>query len=286
MKKIIKNIERFKNSNDGVAGVVIAVLLVGLFLSFIAFIQAVYVPQWIEQEQAKHMGDIGNQFAHLKFSIDTLSITNQPNSQISIPMTLGTDEISFMKSIRSYGSLNVLPNDYKITIIEKDDDTSSYILGSLKYDSQNTHYIDQSYTYENGALILSQAKGDVMVIQPSLSVVDAEDLSFELIKLVGFGNKTSASGYGTYPVKTKYYNSFEKNIYNVEKIKIQSQYTSPWKKFINDTFINSALNFSVDDTNLQNEFIITFYDTDDANLPKLELKVTEIEIQISPGWVS
>jgi len=38
MNKIMKNIKKFRDSDDGVAGVLIAILLIGLFISGIAFI--------------------------------------------------------------------------------------------------------------------------------------------------------------------------------------------------------------------------------------------------------
>ena len=104
----MKKFRSIIKSDNGVAGVITAVLLVGLFISIIAFIQYSYVPMWMEQKESEHMGDLANQFIQLKYSIDTLSVNSRPNSRISVPIKLGSEEMPFFDSIRSYGSSPVL----------------------------------------------------------------------------------------------------------------------------------------------------------------------------------
>ena len=216
-------IRKLNDSDEGVAGIIIAVLLIGLMVSGIAFIQTVYVPQWMEQKEAEHMDNLGTQLAQLKYSIDTLTVVAQPNSQISTPITLGSDKLPFLKSVRSYGSINVLPNAYKIRIDDKNGESLFYILGSLKYSSENAYHIDQMYFLENGALILNQYSKDIIAINPTFSVIDHEDLSFNIIKLTGIGDETSASGYGTYPVKATFLETDSIFINNVENITIYTE---------------------------------------------------------------
>jgi len=62
----MKKLKSIKYSNEGAAGMVAAVLLIGLLFSFIAFIQAVYVPQWMEQKEAEHMEQVAIQFTQFK----------------------------------------------------------------------------------------------------------------------------------------------------------------------------------------------------------------------------
>ena len=45
------------------------------------------------------------------------------------------------------------------------------------------------------------------------------------------------------------------------------------------------LNFSVDSYVDDRFLTISFFDTDEADLPDLLLNVVEIDIQIAPGWV-
>lgn len=285
MKKIKKHIKKFKDSNEGVVGIIVAILLIGLFVSAIAVVQSVYIPKWMEQKEAEHMDDVANQFSQLKFSVDTLSVTAQKHSPISNPITLGSKEMPFLQSARAYGTLDILPNKCKITITDKNAQSKSYILGSIRYTSSNAYYIDQSIIYENGALILSQHLGDVVAVQPAFSVIDNEDLYFNIVGFSGLGEKASITGYGTYPVQTKFSSSETSHIYNIKNITIYTSYTNAWNMFFNNTLSNSALNFSISNTVDDDGITITFYNPDEEYLPELFLNVYEIEIQISPGWI-
>ena len=40
--------EKIKNSDDAVAGIVVTVLLIGLIMAALLMVNQVYVPQWIE----------------------------------------------------------------------------------------------------------------------------------------------------------------------------------------------------------------------------------------------
>jgi len=281
---VINMLRKFKNSEHGVVGIVVAVLLIGLLVSVVSLLQMVYVPRWMEQKEAEHMDIVANQFSQFKFTVDTLSVTAHEYSQISSPITLGSKEMPFLQSARAYGTLDILPNACKITITDKTE-TISYILGSLRYSSSNAYYIDQSIIYENGALILSQQFGDVMTVQPAFSVNDNGDLNFNIFGFSGLGAKTSITGYGTYPIQTKFSSSETYDIFNIEKITIYTLYKTAWSMFFNDTLSNSMLNFSIDDTEDDDGITITFYDTDDGYRPELFLNVYEIEIQLSPGWI-
>jgi cell division protein FtsL len=282
--KIIKNLKRIKNSEEGVVGIVVALLLIGLFISAIAFVQTVYVPQWMNEKEAEHMDQVANQFSQLKFTMDTLSMTKQQNNPVSSPITFGSKEMPFLSSVRSYGSLDILPNDCRITITDNNGESVSYILGSIKYASENAYYIDQSYILENGALILNQNSGDIMAVHPAFSVVDMNDLSFNIVKLTGIEGKTSASGYGTYPVQTKFSSSTFSMIQHVKQITIFTHHKNAWGNYFNDSLLNSALDYSISETTTGDGLTMTFFDTENTNLPDLSLNVIEIEIQISLGW--
>ena len=136
---------KIKNSDDAVAGIVVAILLVGLFVTIFSIIQTVYVPQWMEEKESEHMGEVTSQFAYLKFATDVqlYSPTNS-NLSISVPITLGSDKIPYLLSERSYGDLDILSGSSVVTIKNS---TNSYIynLGTIKYLSDS---------YKAGARIL------------------------------------------------------------------------------------------------------------------------------------
>jgi hypothetical protein len=71
---MIKNIIK---SDNGVVGIVVAVLMIGLIVAVVSLIQAVYVPKWMEEREAEHMDLVVTQFAQLKSAIDT-HVANAP----------------------------------------------------------------------------------------------------------------------------------------------------------------------------------------------------------------
>jgi hypothetical protein len=238
----------------------------------------------MEQKEAEHMNNLASQFSQLKFSIDTLTVSSQLNSQISTPITLGSDKLPFLKSIRSYGSLNVLPNNCKIKIDDKNGEEIFHMLGSLEYSSSNAYYLDQIYIYENGALILNQLNQDVIVIEPSFTVIESEDLSFKIVKLSGIGDRTSASGYGTYPVKTEFLESESRFINDIKNITFYTLNVNAWKSFFEKELSKSFLDFTIDEIEDNKGIRISFFESKDIDLPDLSLIVSNIDIQISPGW--
>lgn len=290
---MIKQIKKIKNSDNGVAGIVVTLMIIGLFVSAVAMVQTLFVPNWMEQKESEHMGEVGKQFTQLKFAIDTQALVAEKNIPVSTPITLGSDEMPFLTTMRSYGDINIMPNDCKITITYKSsqdptsDESVTFKAGSIKYSSRNAYYMNQNYIYENGALILSQGSQSVMSVQPSLSVILNKDLSFTIFSISELGDKTSAAGYGTYPIQTKFLDSKEYIYSDITSITIETSHQNAWRFFFED-----VLKINTDENNYdfdaamepltdQDEVVITFSE----DLPDLNIKQVKIGAQISPGWV-
>lgn len=283
---------KIKNSDDAVVGIVVAFLVTGLIVIIVSTIQTVYIPKWMEQAEAEHMETVADQFSQLKFSIDTQSAIKQPNTPISTSITLGNKEMPFLMSMRSYGSLDILSDECEISIKSKLDLDSfkhRYSLNTIKYSSVNSYFLNQAYIYEAGAVILSQSEGDTMSIKPAFSVKNGENvtISFTIINISTIEGKRSISGYGTYPIQTEYEHSdlaIDDIIPDVLKFTISTNYRNSWQKFLNNTLINSGLeyntNFSINTGG--NEVSVQFSDTTNVNL---DLQLIEINAQIAPGWI-
>jgi len=277
-------------SDEGVAGIVAAVLLLGLIVSAVGMVQGIFVPQWMEEKEAEHMEKVSNQFSQLKFAVDAQSALQEPNCPISTSITLGSKELPFLVSARSYGSLKILPEDFRIIInVSQIQDVHGYVkpyvdvLGAIEYISSNAYYIDQSYVLENGALILSQSSGEIMSASPALSIVNDRDLSFNLVKFNVIGEKTSMSGYGTYPIRTRYSDTSYFTYCNVKNITMYTSHPVVWRKVFNDTLSDLDIEYSIDDVD-EGVGIIVNFDIESAganSCPSLFLKVTEIDVELT-----
>ena len=202
-----RNRKNLTNSNDAVAGIVVAILLVGLFVTIFSIIQTVYVPQWMEEIESEHMDEVASQFAYLKFATDVQLQSSNSNLSISVPITLGSDKIPYLLSERSYGDLDILSDSSVVTI--QNGTTYTYHLGTIKYSSRNSYFVDQTFSYEAGAVIVSQYQGDFLSLSPFFSVNNSEmiNISFTLVNISSVGGKTSANGYSTTSILTKYLGS-------------------------------------------------------------------------------
>lgn len=282
-------IRKLKKSDDAVVGIVVAFLITGLIVIVVSTIQMVYIPKWMEQAEADHMEMVADQFSQLKFSIDTQSVIKQPNMPISTSITLGNKEMPFLKSSRSYGSLEILSDECRVTIIKKGSSPLSYSLGAIKYSSTNSYFLNQAYIYEAGAVILSQSEGDTMTIKPAFSVKNGDNIniSFTIINISAIEEKNSIGGYGTYPIQTEFSeNDTIPVIQNVSNITIGTHYQNAWHKFINGTLRNQGLNYGYD-----KDYTITLSESGISlkftknTIVNLNIKLIQIDAQVAPGWI-
>ena len=120
-KKTIYEIHQLKNNYEGAASIVAAVLIIGIFISFLSFIQINQIPDWTEEREAEHMEDVANQFSHLKFAADMLSTIDKSGNKFTTDITLGTKEIPmpFLKSSKSYGFLTLLDDECQINVTDQ-----------------------------------------------------------------------------------------------------------------------------------------------------------------------
>jgi len=271
-------IKKFIKPDDGLVGIVVTVLVIGLIIVVTGIVQTVYMPQWLEQKEAEHMHMVSYQFAQLKQSLDVLSVIDQQNA-ISIYITLGTPEIPIFGTGRTYDDLNILTNSCSI---EVSNDTSSYSfsLGTVKFSSQNTYFVDQSYIYEAGTLILSQGSAGILNGKPFFSISNFTNVSFTIINISSLEGKKIAGGYGTYSIYMEYLNSTYYSIDSFRFINITTNYKNAWRAFFDSTDLKySLLTYEINDTDYG--ISVEFSDS----LGNIILKASEISVQIAPGWI-
>lgn len=278
-----------KDKDDAIVGIVAAFLIVGLIIAVVSVIQTVYIPKWMEQQEAEHMEDVGNQFAQLKYSIEEHLVTKQKDIPISTSITLGSKELPFLMSSRAFGSITILSDQCTITVTNRSNMTSSSI-GVIKYSSANAYFLNQDYIYEAGAVILDQRQGNTMVIKPHFLVSNEEEvsISFTITNISTIGGKSSIAGYGTYPIQTEFSDYTDLGvIQNVSNITIDTHYQNAWHRFINGTLRNQGLNYDgygTDYTINLNESGMTVEFTDSVTV-NLDLKIIKINAQVAPGWI-
>ena len=293
MKKVIK-----KTSDNAVVGMVSAVLIIGLIVAVISIIQVVYVPIIMEQREAEHMDVVAKEFASLTSVIDNQAADGRTGVPIPTFVTLGNKELPFLVSSKAFGSLEILYNpllDNACAItVTNSSGSQTFPLGVITYSSDNAYYLEQSYTYEAGAMIVSQSQGNMMMVPPFFFIDYNESkqppltITFDVVNISSVGNKTIASGFGTYPIQTEF-DTISSNItfINVSRMTISTPYSNAWFVFINRSLLRTGLNpdgkLTLTDTQKALQLDVVLPDYFPINVI---LRIVEIKAQIGPGWIN
>jgi len=281
--------KKIGKSDDAIVGIIVAVLLIGLVLSVVSLIQTVFIPNWMEEIEADHMGEISDQIAQLKFAIDIQTALNISDIPIDVPITLGSNNLPYLSSARAYGNLEIIPNEVSIYIDDGISTINDYLLGVIKYSSINNYFINQDYTYESGSVIISQYEGDIMSTLPNFNAIfDGYNMTvveFTIVDIVGVGNKLSASGFGNFPIRVEFSKSDNSTWNDIKYINITSENYQSWNIFLENILINAGLdssNYTITSSDLDEKLSIEFADDHILNL---NVKEIEIYAQIAPGWI-
>ena len=104
-------------SNDNAVSIIVsAILLLGLLVSCIAFINVYYVPSWIADDEARHMRDVFVDFSAIPGCIDGLVLANETGSVSKQRIQLGGGDIPIIAPGTSWGILGVVPREANFTV--------------------------------------------------------------------------------------------------------------------------------------------------------------------------
>jgi hypothetical protein len=290
MKRVIK-----KTTDSAVVGMVSAILVIGLLVSVISIVQVIYVPVIMEQREAEHMDKVTEQFGSLTSVIDGQAANQRKGVPIATFVTLGNKELPFLVSSKAFGTLEIVNNSCTVTI-KNAAQTSIFPIGAITFTSDNAYYLDQSYTYEAGAMIVNQSQGNLMMCLPGFfvdfnSTTKNVTISFDVVNISSVGKKTIAGGFGTYPIQTEFYDISINDTYaNVDYITINTPHSNAWSAFINRSLKEAGLNkggygtqFYLNGTQGQ-PLKLDFKYSVLLKEVKIIFKIINIRAQIGPGW--
>ena len=289
-------LRKMKTTDSAVVGIVTAILLVGLIVTVISIIQVVYVPSIMEQREAEHMDTVEEQFASLTSVIDYQAAIAKEGIPIASFVTLGNRELPFFVSSKAFGTLQIFDNSSTLMI----NDTVAFPIGRISFSSTNAYYLDQSYSYEAGAMIVSQFQGNSMLVRPSFSVSFNDTLNnvtiiFDVVNISSVGEKNMMSGFGTSPIQTEFVGiSKNATFSNVDSMTISTPFSNAWILFVNHSLKDAGLNKEgyppqcvLTDTGQAVELDFLSSESNPDFYPRVNIivRIIEIQAQIGPGWV-
>lgn len=166
---------RFRSMNrdmSGVSNIVSSIMMLGIVMTIIGMIMTVYVPMWARSKEISHMDDVQDSFEDLKIRIDDQILDNDVGSKSSTGISLGAAGGPIFGIGRSTGQLDFDSGTSTIMVYQTEDAMNIYGEGggSITYSSRNYYYIDQTYVYENGAVILIQDDVATMMATPNFGI--------------------------------------------------------------------------------------------------------------------
>ncbi|MDD3042628.1 MAG: hypothetical protein PHW56_06735 [Methanosarcinaceae archaeon] len=301
-QKSRKPAKTFYRSEDAIATAVAAALLLGIIIAFITNIQVNYVPEWKEDAEYEHMSEVWEDMARLKSNADILSagLVISPDYRISLssPIRMGGGDLPVVGRMKSGGTLTINTQGNWMEVNITTDNSSSnpvpnpnkFKCGSITYHSSNIEYIDQTYCYENGALIVSQNDRSLMKLSPSISLEapNSSYINFTVTAISLEGNSGVLSSNSVEEIK--FTSESLEPIYTTDpSIKVNSvsmtiftEKPEAWATYLNNSIENANL-YSGDYTMSKNESDVLLElhpigKTLNVNIHKAELK-TETGIQ-------
>ena len=273
----------FIKGKYAVAGVIEALLLVGLVAIILSIIQLVYIPQIMEQKEADHMDAVSNQFSFLKSVIDLQSMTKK-DVPISSPITLGNRALPYFVTMGAYGQLKIVDDAGEIEI---NNSISIAPLTSIKYEAYNYYFPKpiprQDYILEGGCIIVWQEDGEVARVEPAINVENVTDVNiyYDIPIIVEISGKNITAGSENCFIRTNYSIRSDSSWIgetNVSNIKISTEYPSAWENLTKDLLGN--------DVNIRrgSDHVEITKKTPGKTI-NLYYRRIYIYAQVSPGWI-
>ncbi len=279
--KNIKSGSTFIRSDSAVSTVVAVALLLGILAIVLTNFRVHFVPQWQEDAESAHMMEVCEDMSRLKANMDFLStglaINPDLSAALNTPIRMGGGEVSVFNRMRSGGTLTMNPAGSRMSaVVTYNNSTTAPIpgngslpCGAISYRSNNYRYIDQLYSYENGALIIAQKNRSLMRLPPAIFLepepYDFLCLSVSAICLEGDGEALSSSGVEDLRLKSEsksslYDSTGLESILNITSISLTifTDYPEAWENYLNNTADEEMLHWGTDYNLSSNSSEVTF----------------------------
>ena len=233
-----------------------AILLLGILFSVFSVIQLGYYPEWKADEEHSHMANVWEDMTELKSQIDRTSIAlmSDPNSSapkitMNIPLHIGSWKMPLTGSTMFTGSVSVNTDRCKMTLTPENDSEKIINCGTIAYHSNNKYYVDQTFKYENGALILAQKEQSVMKLYPSIRVSEVSPGNYNFlinaVEIQGLADTLSSNSDGSIYLKdcafVPLYDSDEYGSLDSFVLTIDTDHPDAWETYFNEMLTGAGL---------------------------------------------
>jgi len=283
-----------------VASTVGTIMALLVFLTFLSLITNQYVPVWMKDSEAGHMGEALGQLGGFKSNIDLQILAAQTAASVRrhyIPVTtfstvkLGVDGVPIFSS-PTIGELTIDQSKapwtfwfrYSISGNSTTVPEATCACGGLvRLNVFNRYFPRQEIGYENGALIRSQQDGQVVKGEPSFQIIVANnsvEVDFTLIQLFGTGGVAGVGAEGLQSRVIAVDLQEYRNIQTAIWVNHTTLYGPAWFRFINAT-LAQAFDVGADEYDTNPDF--TYSESYEGSRP-VQLRVDNPIYLIQSFW--
>ena len=213
----MKRLRRIREDESGVASTVGTIMALLVFLTFISLIVNQYVPVWMKDSEASHMGGAFGQFGTFKGSIDLQILAAQMAQDAGVdyipitsftPVTLGVDGVPIFTSpttglLTSLSTKGTFTTQLTYSIRGRATQVRESSTGEIVLDVFNRYYLHQAIVYENGGVLRAQNDGQSMRADPTFGVSVVNDTLRIAMTHVGLFGNGSVEGSSTEGIHSK-----------------------------------------------------------------------------------
>lgn len=139
--------------DSAVSAVIAYMILLVITVSFIALLNAIWIPQMKQQAEVEHLSEIEESFSQLSADIERLIVFGQDGT-IKEEISLGGGDVVF-SAVRSSGYVKVTDLGQWMSI-KKSTESSNFHISSIEYHPIDNFWINQSYYWKNGIISIKK----------------------------------------------------------------------------------------------------------------------------------
>ncbi|WP_048064842.1 DUF7289 family protein [Methanosarcina acetivorans] len=294
----------FSRSESAESTAIAAILLLGILFAVFSMIHLGYVPEWKTDAEYSHVSSVWEDMTELKSKIDrtTIFLMSDPNSSsssitITMPLHTGSREMPLTDYSKFSGTVSINTDTCKITINPANDSEKVINCGTVAYSSNNNYYVDQTFKYENGALILEQKDQSVMKLYPMMRVSEVSDknysFSINAIEIRGLEDTLSSTSDCSIYLRdcsfSSFYDSDDYENMSSFALKINTTHPEAWEAYFNETMIRAGLEKDKDYTLdiVENDYLYFSFPENgsDRSLDRLYIGKTIVNAELINGLI-
>ena len=208
IKRIFR--ERWRRDRGAIAGSVTAVLFVIIITTMLAGVALYYVPAWSKDAESEHMNKVANQFETMSDGVNDQIAqgAGSPSLYSHVALTSGvTTSFLGMQGEATKGTLALDTTNTSVFELYNSDNASDiYALskGMVYFQSHNAYYLDQEYSYEQGAVLVRQGTCSTVIegSPPELHRDPQGNLTLTVYLYTLYGDMAAITGTGSAGIET------------------------------------------------------------------------------------